>query len=142
MEFNKDLFENFWIGKGDIILNRERFADIVSEAENSLGANETKGNQITLANDQPGISKVVNFYSSPEYSLAFGRATLYYDIGGNAVGFSDYYNFDPKPEGVRSKDAEKKIRMVNFAAELARRFRKGRPPKAFNISYGIEPKQK
>ena len=78
------------------------------------------------------LLKVHNFYNSPEYFLALGRATIYYNQVGTPVGFYDQYNFDPKPWGVRSYTNEVKTRAVNAAGSLH-----GATP--FNIYYGIRP---
>jgi len=63
-----------------------------------------------------GTTRVVNFYNSKEYSLVFGRSTLFYNKQGNIVGFHDKYDFDSKSWGTRSTTNEIKTRMVRWAS--------------------------
>ena len=106
-------------------LNPERFSDIIKAAGVVISSSP-----VILSNGQPGIAKVHNFYHSKEYALAFGRATIYYNQTGTVVGFYDYYNFDPKPWGVRSTENEMKTRSVNAVGTLY-----GATP--FSVTYGI-----
>ena len=110
-------------------LSESRFSAIVKAAKNLPGTNYN----VTLSNGKVGTRRVVDFYGSAEYDKALGRATIYYNNKGRTVGFSDYYDFDPKNWGVRSTGNEIKTRMVYAAGVVY-----GASPYA--ISYGIGPK--
>ncbi len=127
-EFSKDMFENYWLGRGTVNLTQQQFNSIVKAAGAVYGNPEP----VTLSNGQLGVAKVHSFYDSPEYSLSLGRATIYYNQAGGAVGFSDEYNFDPLAWGIRSINNEMKTRAVNAAGALY-----GATP--FKIYYGIRP---
>ncbi|TAM92963.1 MAG: hypothetical protein EPN39_21215 [Chitinophagaceae bacterium] len=126
-EFSKDLFENYWNGKGNLELSGERFAGILmyvkdknpkSSAPVPVNFLNSKGEIITS-----GSKKAVSFYSSPEYDKAFGTATLYYNSKGNIIGFYDKYDFDSKPWGERSTKNEIITRSVEmFSPDKARDF--------------------
>ena len=125
-DFSKDLFENYWLGGGDMTLSTDRFNAIANAAKKL----PRQLYSVTLSNGQPGTLAIVNFYGNAEYSLAFGRATIYYNRQGQPVGFYDYYDFDPKAWGIRPNSAEIKTRMVNAAGALY-----GAQP--YSITYGI-----
>jgi RHS repeat-associated protein len=126
--FSQDMFQNYWLSGGNVNLSPSRFNSIV----NAAGAVKGSPWSVTLSNGQPGVAKVHSFYNSSEYGLALGRATIYYNQAGTAVGFYDNYNFDPKPWGERSYENEIKTRAVNTAGNAY-----GATP--FNIYYGIRP---
>ena len=123
------MFDNYWRGGGDQVLSSSRFAAIVKAAKNLPGDDQN----IILASGSKGKARIVNFYNSPEYALAFGRATIYYNDKGQAVGFYDYYDFDSKPWGSRSTKNKLKTRAVESAGNYH-----GAVP--FQISYGIGKK--
>lgn len=129
-DFSKDMFENYWLGKGDVNLSQSRFNDIVKHA----GAGG-KGSNVILSNSQPGVARVHSFYGdSNPYALVLGRATIFYQ-GGVPVGFQDGYNFNWRwmwGEGSRTIPNELKTRAVSTAGFLY-----GAEP--FNIYYGIRP---
>ncbi len=132
-EFSKDLFENFWLRRGDKNLTQTRFIDIWEELYSvDPRIFDRKGKKIVMDNGVTLYAKTANFYSSSEYSLALGRATVFFDTNGTPVGFYDRYDFDPKAWGIRSNDAETKTRMVNREAKL-------HGAVAFDIIYGIVP---
>jgi hypothetical protein len=114
-EAGKDMFERYWLGKGDMVLTKPQFNEIVEFAK-SQGAEGIEGTPTTY-NGQPAIAKVISFYGTP-HANSLGSATLYYDSKGNAIGFYDYYNFDSKPWGVRPFDAELKTRLVNLDGQM------------------------
>ena len=109
-EAGKDMFERYWLAKGDMVLSEAQFAEIVRLADKQ-GAAKVKGTPTTY-NGQPATAKVISFYGTA-HANSLGSATLYYDADGNAIGFYDYFNFDPKPWGKRSFSAELKTRLVN-----------------------------
>ena len=129
-EFSQDMFENYWLGNGDVNLSSARFNDILTH-QGTVSATSN----ITLSNGQPGIKKVHSFYNSNEYGLALGRATIFYTSSGVPVGLIDTYDFDPKTWGVRSYDAEIKTRAVNVAASIY-----GINARGFKIRYGLQAK--
>ena len=129
-DFSQDMFENYWLGKGDVHLSQSRFNDIVSNA----GAG-VKLRNVTLSNGQPGVARWHSFYSdSNPYALVLGGATIYYQ-GGSPVGFQDGYDFNWRwmwGEGSRTVHNELKTRAVSTAG-----FFYGAEP--FNMYYGIRP---
>jgi hypothetical protein len=126
--FSQDMFQNYWLSKGNVNLSQQRFNSIVKAA----GIVKGSPRPVTLSNGQQGVAKVHSFYNSPEYGLALGSATIYYDQAGTAVGFYDNYNFAAKPWGERSYTNEIKTRAVNAAGTA-----QGATP--FSIYYGIRP---
>lgn len=104
------MFEHYWIGGGTYTLSLQRFIAIVTWA-GKAGA-ENLPELRTKFNGQDAIARNVSFYASPEYSLAFGTATIYYDLNNDPIGFYDVYNFDAKDWGTRSFSNEVKTRMV------------------------------
>jgi hypothetical protein len=127
-DYAKGLFENYWLGSGNVVLTKERFCDIVGYAQ-STGQSSNKG-VLTNFHGQASIAVVTNFYNSDTYSTAFGRATIYYDLNGDAIGFHDNYDFNSLPFGTRSFGNEMKTRAVNAAGQLY-----GAQP--FNIDFYI-----
>ena len=127
-DFEKKLFSNYWEGNGDYTLSNEEFELIVSYAETLT---PTSAHSVDIwEQDLHYTVKQFSFYGNANYDQALGTATLIYDTqSGNAVGFYDYYNFDPKPIGVRSYSAEFQTRAVKYAGE-----RQGARP--FSVRYG------
>ena len=122
-QFSKDMFWNYWNGKGDVDIKGQRFASILMYLKENKSVPtdlDSKGDKIT--------GKVVSFYESEEYALVFGRATVYYDPKGRVVGLFDNYDFDSKSFGTRSPKNEIKTRLVNFFSPSF--------SKPFNIRYG------
>ena len=115
----KDMFSNYWAGNGDMSLTGEQFAGILMYIKES-------GQSPTVAD---GSSKVIDFYDSPVYSLAFGRATITADEKQRITGFMDIYDFDSKPIGQRNVINEIKTRAVNMASK------KLGNGKSFKVSY-------
>jgi LysM repeat protein len=124
-EYSKDMFENYWQSKGTVNVSASRFHSILAAAGEVISSSP-----VTLSNGEPGVAKVHNFYKSNEYALVLGRATIYYNKSGQAVGFYDFYNFDPKAWGKRSPENEAKTRMVATAGYI-----QGATP--FVIKYGL-----
>ena len=115
----KDMFSNYWAGNGDISLTGEQFAGILMYIKES-------DQSPTVAD---GSSKVIDFYNSQVYSLAFGRATITADEKQRITGFKDIYDFDSKPIGQRNLINEIKTRAVNMASK------KLGNGKSFKVSY-------
>lgn len=125
------MFENYWNGSGDIELTGKKFAGILMYVKEN-NPEVSKHNAITLkSNDgttSTGIQRVADIYNSKEYSLVFGRSTLFYDSSSNIIGFYDTYDFDSKSWGSRSLENEIKTRMVRYASPNT--------AKLFSIRYG------
>ena len=115
----KDLFTNFWNGEGDITLTGSQFAGILMYIKES--------NQSPTESDSK--SKLINFYDSQEYSLAFGSATVTLDGKQRITGFKDIYDFDPKKLGQRALKNEIKTRAVAAASNIIGNGKK------FKVSY-------
>ncbi|NDW19461.1 RHS repeat-associated core domain-containing protein [Dysgonomonas sp. 216] len=116
-QFSKDMFWNYWHGKGDVKLRGQRFASILMYLkENGVEVPQKAG------------GKVVSFYESSEYARVFGRATVYYNASGQVTGFYDNYDFDSKSWGERSFKNEFITRTVDFFST-----KKSKP---FKITYG------
>ena len=132
-EFSKNLFENYWTGKGDVELSGERFAGILLYVKENAPKSSSQ-TPVTLIGAPSGnvvghgSKRAVNFYSSSEYDKAFGTATLYYNSKGNIIGFFDHYDFDSKPWGERSFINELITRAVETASPSE--------AKDFKIRYG------
>jgi hypothetical protein len=124
-EAGKDMFERYWLGKGDMVLTKQQFKDIVNLAK-LQGADGISGTA-TLYNGQQVIAKVISFYGTP-HANSLGSATIYYNIKGIAIGFHDKFDFDAKPWGVRSFEAEVKTRLVNLDGQAV-------GAKPFKITY-------
>jgi RHS repeat-associated protein len=117
----QDLFTSFWQEKGDVKLTGAQFAGILLFIKNNADAVTDKG-EVTLygksGKTYRGHCKEINFYESNNYSLAFGKATVYTNSSGNIVGFYDEYDFNPQKWGIRSVKNEIITRMVNDASKL------------------------
>ncbi|UII27582.1 hypothetical protein LVD15_03915 [Fulvivirga maritima] len=132
-DFAKDLFERYWLGRGDAVMSKERFLDIWNDIYQSDPKSFTsKGKKIEMSDGSIVFAKVVNFYRSQEYATAFGRATVFFDVANLPIGFYDEYDFDPKDFGIRSYENELKTRAVNEAGKLY-------GVSSFRIYYGIVP---
>ena len=130
---SKDLYENYILGGGDYVLDKatfERAARYVEMNPKNVGGAIV----VKFADGTTGLAKTVSFYHDPEFALAFGSATVYYQ-NGTAVGFYDKYDFDSKPLDQRSILNEAKTR-------LAGKVGLGGVTKVFDIHYGKSQKKK
>lgn len=129
--FSKNMFENYWTGGGDVELTGKRFAGILLDIKTGK-IPMTKSGAVILKNSDGSLSKgtknIADFYNSSEYSLVFGRATVYKNEFDNVVGFYDYYDFDPKSWGTRSFKSEVITRAVRYTSPNS--------AKPFAIRYG------
>jgi len=75
----------------------------------------------------PGLYKVSVWTYGTSYQWAVGSGDLYYNKTGY-VGYSDYWNFDPKPSGKRPPIGEILTDILQYA-----------PGKPFMVEYGIRP---
>lgn len=119
------LYEHYLGGSGsDYRLTDQSFNDFIYEMQ-------VQGKNPAKADPVPGVDGLfqvtVNSYGT-KYENAVGLATVYVNKDGKAVGYSDWWNFDPKPAGARSKMGEA---LVDTAAHL--------PGKPFLVLYGITP---
>ena len=121
-DFEVSLFAKYLFGNGSTYnMSKERFDDIAIVAKSGAVSSEST---VTIGG-QTYTKKVVSFYSSNQYDYAFGRATVYYDSAGKAVGFKDRYDFNALPEGERDSLAE---HLTGLASGLGT---------SFNIFYGV-----
>jgi hypothetical protein len=115
-DFAKDLFEQYWLGKGDYWLSKKEFENVVLAAEKA-GAKNIPGTVVVIHGHEY-IQKIISFYGSERYAKAFGTATMIYTKQGNAVGFFDTYDFDYR-WGQRTIGAELQTDAVNLASHYA-----------------------
>ena len=115
----KDLFANYWDGGGDISLDGAQFAGILMYIKRSDQS----------PSESDGDSKLINFYDSRAYSLAYGKATVTLDDKKRVTGFSDIYDFDSKKHGQRTFKNEIKTRAVAGVSNILGNGKK------FKISY-------
>jgi RHS repeat-associated protein len=127
-DFSKDLFENYWQGKGVYYLSYKNFK-ATSDFIKQSNLKARKGIPIDLGGEQ-FEARVENFYGSEIFDKAFGSATIIYDLNGKPVGFFDIYDFDPHKWGDRSIASETKTRLVYLASIF------GRNARPFAILYG------
>ena len=133
-DFSKTLFENYWLGKGDIKLSGKEFAGVLMYLKQP-GTYVRNGDALLIGESGRSYSGAIataNFYSSENYALAFGTAEVFLNKRGHIVGFYDEYNFNALPWGVRSVKNEIKTRLVKAASP--------RKSKDFFIRYGYETK--
>lgn len=134
-DFAERLFENYWQGKGDWELSQADFDDIVKVARDS----KTKKSITTVQSDDGKELERwdVDFRNSQKYNYALGSgAQIFFDKSGSPVGFSDTYNFDPKPwfqDDARTPKHEIITRSVDL-------FGRAHAAKAFKITFGKKPK--
>lgn len=112
------MFEYFWLGKrAPYSLSLERFINIVTLA-GMMGAEYLPGVK-TQYNGMDVIARSISFFNSPEYSLVFGTATIYYDMNNDPIGFYDVYDFNAQEWGKRAFSSKIKTRLVLGASNLS-----------------------
>lgn len=119
--FTQDMFENYWLGKGDVDLSDARFKDITDYAGTLPLPTGKNAGWVTGPNGETLQKRMYNLYGSPDYRRSLGTSTLFYDQSGKPVGFYDYYNFDPStPQHPRNRswDAEAETRIMNWLGSL------------------------
>ena len=132
-EFSKNLFENYWLGKGDIELTSKKFEAILLYIKENNPKRYDKKYINIVTNDNrklKGYKQAVSFYLSSEFDRAFGVATIILNSKNEIIGFYDYYNFDPKEWGIRSIKNELITRSVYYLSILSSN------AKPFAIRYG------
>ena len=108
-DFNKKMFWNYWLGKGDYKLSSSEFEDIVS-----LSNKQIDNVRPSEWNGNPAFAVPVSLYGTI-YENAIGTTTLYYDLNGNAIGIHEPYDFNLFP--IRdSKSAQIKTTLVRGAS--------------------------
>ena len=93
----------------------------------STGELDKIRNKGTPVSNVKGLYQVTVSTYGTSYENAVGLATLYYNDSG-FVGYSDWWNFDPKPWGTRSNTGEA---LTRFGHSL--------PGSPFMVLYGITP---
>jgi hypothetical protein len=126
-KFSKELFENFWLGKGVYYMRLSTFQQISDFIEKS-GSNIEK-KTIELSGKRYFVA-TYSFYASAIFDKVLGRAAIIFNSNGRPVGLYDTYDFDPKSWGDRSISNETKTRLVNLASRF------GTNALPFNIFYG------
>ncbi|MFV1883671.1 MAG: RHS repeat domain-containing protein [Balneola sp.] len=129
-EIEKDLFENFWLGLGDIYLTDSEFNELKEAILNEGKITSSNDVNFSIFGLEFNFKRsVVSLYSSSKYDRAFGSLTVFTTSEGVPVAVHDYYDFDPKKFGERSDGAEIATRLVHYSAP-----RKAKP---FYILYPI-----
>ena len=91
-EYADELFTYFKEGSGQPMrISSERFFDILSYATADRGVGQPISYEI---NDRTYTAQIYSFYGTP-YERSLGNATIFYNPAGQAVGFYDYYDFNP-----------------------------------------------
>jgi RHS repeat-associated protein len=126
-EHEKELFENYWQGNGDTVLEISKFRGVANAAQSLTVTSET----IVPIGEGRYTAKVISFYGNADLDQAYGRATLFYDANSNAVGFRDTYDFDSKNWGIRPTQSEIQTRAVNFSGKI---FGNAKP---YGICFGV-----
>ncbi|MBQ9476937.1 MAG: RHS repeat-associated core domain-containing protein [Bacteroidales bacterium] len=133
-DFSKSLFDNYWLGLGDRVLSGKEFAGILMYLKETKSY--TKQKDVFLLGDTerlyPGSSAIADFYNSPNYARAFGRATIYLNPKGRIIGFYDTYDFNSLAVGKRTLKNEIITRLVNIASPSN--------SKKYEIRYGYHSK--
>jgi hypothetical protein len=130
-ELEKKMIENYFWKCGDYELTDTEFRRIVPfiQGQWSLVMDST----IFFVNEEPYISKRINFYGHPMYDFVFGYGWVIADKRGRWVGFRDRYDFNKAPlwgKRRRSLIAEIATRIMRLYAHKT---------KPFNIYYGMLP---
>lgn len=129
-EIEQECFDNYWSGGGYMELSENAWSGVSSYSESIVGSGFQDGEQVIISGSIY-YKNSVSFYDNPEYDCAFGTATVYFDIHGNAVGFSDYYDFNSLPWGERSIVAEIGTRTIGALGEA-------HGAMDYSIEYGIQ----
>ena len=149
-QFEKAMFENYWLKKGDVKLSDYRFGkikDFLSENK-KIDFGEIKKDphsKVIFEDGSQGYKTVASFYTGKnheEYNQAFGSATIYLDENGKVVGLNDTYDFDTRM--LRNLTPGKTDR--SFSAELQTDAVAGAAAvsgsgKDFKVKYGKQEKQ-
>jgi uncharacterized protein RhaS with RHS repeats len=104
------LITHYARGSGNLRLSDATFQDIVRVASGAEVSAEAR----VLFNGTEATAKVINFYGT-KYGNALGRATVYYDAQGEAIGFRDRVDFESRDWGERPFFGEIKTRAVDAA---------------------------
>ncbi len=107
--FNKELFERYWLSKGDMTLSYGRFLDIVRVAIHEGRVKYER--EIRLPNGRVGYQKTISFYGT-KYQMGLGDATMYFDEYGFPIGFKDSYNFDKRKRDFVSESQTRAVDKV------------------------------
>lgn len=93
-DFSKDLFENYWQGKGPMQLSDDRFQDIVEAAAMKPRPQGTKDVQVISVNGNPLVRRQFKLYGDDKYTDSLGTVSLFYAADGKPAGLYDKYDFD------------------------------------------------
>jgi hypothetical protein len=128
-ELEKKMIENYFWKCGDYQLADAEFKQILPFVQRqwSLVMDST----VFFVNDEPYISKRINFYGNAMYDFVFGYGWVIADKMGRWVGFRDRYDFNRAP--FLGKRRRKLIGEV--ATRIMRLY--AHKTKPFTIYYGI-----
>jgi len=96
-KFEKDAFDRYWLGWGDLHLSSTQFNAIIRAPNMKIQSSE-----IINQNNKPTLKHLVSSYSNSEYDAALGRFTTYQltnptgTLKGSYIGLLDFYDFDAK----------------------------------------------
>ncbi len=90
-DFSKDMFENYWLAKGPVQLDDNRFRDILNATEKLTPKHPAI---VTTADGTPLLRRQYNFYGNDKYKDSLGTASVFYTPEGRPVGFYDDYDYD------------------------------------------------
>jgi RHS repeat-associated protein len=148
--FEKAMFENYWLKKGNVTLSQYRFDKIKefilsNDKINFASIKANSNNKILFEDGTIGYKTAVSFYTgvgSGEYDQVFGTATIYLSEIGKIVGLQDTYDFDvrmgnlvPIGETDRSFKAEVQTDLVAGAGAVTS------SGQDFKITYGKQEKK-
>lgn len=128
-ETEQEYFDNYWSGNGDMEMSNDTWSGVSSYAEGIIGADYHSGVPVMI-NGSSYYKNSVSFYGNSDYDCAFGTATVYFNSNGDAVGFSDDYDFNSMDWGERSIVAEIGTRTIGALGEA-------HGAENYSISYGI-----
>jgi len=127
-DIEKDNFEQFWLGRGDVTLTDEQFAMVVEAAD----ATTIKDGYHIGTRNAAYFAYKFDFYNT-QFDGLLGSAWIIFDKSGNAVGLYDRYDFNPKEWGERGIGAELKTRGVRVLDYYF-----GDSSMPFDIRYGVD----
>ena len=127
--FEKDNFERYWLGKGNLELSQEQFGEILSLLPDT-SITFSQGAFNFVRDSQNFYAYKHDFYNT-KYDGLLGRAWVIYDANLNPVGLFDRYDFNSKPWADRSIGNHIKTGLVRGASSFCDSCR------PFNITFGV-----
>ena len=147
--FEKSMFENYWLKKGDIKLSDYRFGKIKDFLSDNKridfdAIKKDPHSKVIFEDGTKGYKTVASFYTGKnheEYDQAFGSATIYLDEKGKVIGLNDTYDFDTRmlrnlTPGERDRSVKSELQTDAVAGSAAVTGN----GKDFTIKYGKQEK--